>query len=64
MKEEGTALAHLEVEVNDGIAFVHGEAGARTRALALELAKTLPGVLGAQLQEAAAPPRGWVEVGG
>ena len=64
LKEEGTALAHLEVEVKDGIAFVHGEAGARTRALALELATTVPGVLGAQLQEAAAPAPGWVQVGG
>lgn len=62
LKEEGTALAHLEVEVKDGVAFVRGEAGARTRALALELARSVPGVLGAQLQETAAPDRGWVQV--
>ncbi len=64
LKAEGTALAHLEVEVKDGIAFVHGEASTQTRALALELAKGVPGVLGAQLQEPVAPARGWVQVSG
>lgn len=62
-KEEGMALAHLEVEVEDGIAFVRGEANAQTRALGLELAKSVPGVLGAQVREAVAPSRGWVQVG-
>lgn len=64
LKEEGAALAHLEVEVEDGIAFVHGEASAQTRALALELATRVPGVLGAQLREATVPARSWVPVGG
>jgi len=64
LNQEGSALARLEVEVKDGIAFVHGGASAPTRALALELAKSVPGVLGAQLQETAAPARGWVQVGG
>ncbi len=50
-QEEGTALAHLEVERKNGIAFVRGEASARTRALALELAKSVPGVLDAQVRE-------------
>jgi len=51
LKEEGAALGRLEVEVKDGIASLHGEAGPHTRALALELARTVPGVLGAQLRE-------------
>lgn len=63
LKEEGSALAHLEVEVEDGIAFVRGEASAPTRALALELARCVPGVLGAQVREEVAPARGWVQVG-
>jgi CBS domain-containing protein len=62
LKAEGAALAHLEVEVKDGIAFIRGEATAQTRAFALELARGVPGVLGAQLQEAAAPAGGWVQV--
>jgi osmotically-inducible protein OsmY len=63
LREEGTALARLEVEVKEGIAFVRGEAGARTRALALELAQTVPGVLGAQLQQdAPTPVPAWVPV--
>ncbi|MBO0743953.1 MAG: CBS domain-containing protein [Candidatus Dormibacteraeota bacterium] len=64
LKEEAAALAHLEVEVKDGIAFVHGDAGAQTRALALELATSVPGVLGAQIREEIVPARSWVQVGG
>ncbi len=64
LKAEGTALTRLEVEVKDGIALIRGEASAETRALALELAGSVPGVLGAQLQEPTAPVRSWVQVGG
>lgn len=64
LKAEGSALARLEVEVQDGIAFLGGEADAQTRALALELARSVPGVLGAQLRDAVAPARGWVQVSG
>lgn len=64
LKEEATALARLEVEISDGIAFVHGGTGPRTRALALELARTVPGVLGAQLREDLTPERGWMQIAG
>lgn len=64
LKAEASALARLEVEVKDGVAFLGGEADAQTRALALELARSVPGVLGAQLRDAVAPARGWVQVSG
>jgi predicted transcriptional regulator len=64
LKAEGTALARLEVEVRDGIALIHGEASAETRAFALDLARSVPGVLGAQLKEATPPVRSWVQVSG
>lgn len=63
LKQEGMALARLEVEIKDGIAFVHGDADVRTRALALELAKSVPGVLGVQVREAMPLAPGWVQVG-
>jgi CBS domain-containing protein len=62
LKEEGTALSRLGVEVKDGIAQVHGEASALTGALALQLARTVPGITGAILHEEAAPPRFWAQV--
>ena len=64
LKEEGQALAHLEVELKDGIAYIYGEAGFQTRALALELARSVPGVLGAQVREEPVAAPSWAQVGG
>lgn len=64
LKEQATALARLEVEVKDGIAFVHGDVRPGSRTLALELARTVPGVLGAQLSEEATPNQGLLQMGG
>jgi predicted transcriptional regulator len=62
LKEEGTSLSRLEVDVKEGIAYIHGDAGPLTKALALDLARSLPGVLGAQLRVEAPVARRWAQV--
>lgn len=64
LKREGEALGRLEVEVKDGIVTVRGGAASQTRSLALALARTVPGVLGAQTGEDDRVKPGWVQVAG
>jgi len=45
LSEEAKRLAHLEVNVHEGMAHIEGEAGHDTLALAGKLARTVPGVL-------------------
>ncbi|MGH9102292.1 MAG: CBS domain-containing protein [Acidimicrobiales bacterium] len=48
--QEGTALGHIEVDVKDGVARLHGQASRSTLELAVKLAQTVPGIVGAGLR--------------
>lgn len=63
LKQEAAALTGLEVEVEDGIAVIEGDAGPLTRAHALEVARTVPGVLGAKAREEEPRAAAWVQSG-
>ena len=52
LRDEGSALARLKVEVADGVVNVSGDADSGTHSLALQLAQSVPGVLDARLTEA------------